>query len=136
MSKASDKVKNFVENKKENFILSVQNSSALGIVIKWLITNKVSVILFLVVCMYAGRYYYLEYEYLKERNKILIEERDNFLNKTKQLEGKILQLKESIEKSKELNRKVRENAKILDSDQKKKVIEDLVERLKDKRGIY
>lgn len=135
-AKSSAKVLNdFAQAKKDKILINIQNSGALGILVKWLITNKVSVVLTLAVIFYVGRYYYLENEYLRERNKTLVAEQEEILNKTKELEIKIDKLREKTKKYNELNKIVRENAGLLNSEQKKEAILKLVERLKRRRGI-
>jgi len=141
-SKSGNLVKNsakklgeIAEKKKEDFIVNIQNTTAFGILLKWIITNKVSIILFIAILFYAGRSYYMENEYLKERNKTLISEKEEFLNRTKELESKVLELRQKVSYSEELNKKVRERSRNLTSEQKKKEILRLVDRLKDKRGL-
>ena len=123
------------DKKKEKFIVNIQNSTAPGIIFKWLITNKISVVLFIAVLVYAGRFYYMEHEYLKERNRQLITEKNEFLNKTKELKGKVLKLQQDIEKAKVDTGKTRDRAKDLTSEQKRQEILILTDRLKKKRSI-
>jgi len=135
VKKSAKKVGDFVEKEKENLCINIQNSSAICIVVKWLFTNKVSVILFIMVLFFVGKSYYIEYEYLRERNKTLILEKEEFLNKTKELEDTISKLKSDLKTAEKLNIKVREEAKGLTTEQKKERILKQIENLKKERGI-
>lgn len=135
IKKSKDGIRKFADSKKENIIVNIENASSFYIVLKWVFTNKISILFFLLSSFFAVRSYYLEYEYLKERNKTLILEKEEILSKTKELKNSLDRLKKQEVKNKKENKDVRKEAKELDSNQKKDKILEQIDILKKIRGI-
>ena len=132
------KLGKFVENKREQAIVNITNATGTGILIKWLITNKLSVLLFLVV-VFGGGYYKFQLHYLQEqidRVRIGELEDDLVLEKTKTLEllKKIEKLAQSKKEAKKINDSIRKQINGLSAKQKKRLLLEYRDRLMKKRG--
>lgn len=130
-----ERLKKFVEDTRGQTIVNIENATAFGIILRWCVTNKLTIVLVLVTSVLFGRAYYLENLYLKERNKTLVEEKEAILERTKVLESRIISLKEDKLKARDLNDSVRKEATSLSTEEKKNKVLKLIQMLKDKRGI-
>jgi hypothetical protein len=124
-----DKVQTLAEDKRTTIIEKTEAASATAIIVKWLLTNKLTVALVILVMVMASRYSYLEYQYLIEKNKSLIAERDKYLERTKELKIKIDLFEKTVTDSWKDSKKTATLVEKMDSNEKKKLMLDLVKRL-------
>lgn len=128
-----EKLQTKVEKAKENIIINLKNQGTFSFILKWLFTNRVTVILVLIIIFFSGRYYYLRNEYLQERNKILIQENLDLLKSTQGLKDEVESYKVALEQSRSsFKDKLSEANQLSDTDKLKK-IQSLVSSLKKTR---
>jgi DNA-binding transcriptional regulator GbsR (MarR family) len=133
--KTIEKLGSFAEKKKEQFVFNIQNSSAVGIIVRWLITNKLSVLLFLMLIGAQTRSFYMEREYLEQKNKNIIAEKEELINKTKELEDKLAKFEKNKSTAREINKKVKKEAENLSAKKKEAKVRELITRLKKRRAV-
>lgn len=128
-----DQVQAKVQKAKEDIVINLMNESTFYFIIKWLFTNRVSVLLFILLVIAAGSYYHVRNEYLYERNKILIDQNNELLATTANLKEKVKQFELALEVARESFKDSLEKANKLSDPQKKAMILNLIERLKKQR---
>jgi hypothetical protein len=133
------KLGEFAERKREQTIVNIQNSTATGLILKWLITNRVSVFLFLVI-VFGGYYYQVQLDYTRElADKQRIEKLQGELvieqTKTLELKKKLDKLDSDREEAENINRELRKKVHNLPNSQKKKLLLDYKDRLLKKRSV-
>lgn len=125
----ANKVRTLAEDKRTTIIEKTEAASATAIIVKWIFTNKLTVALVIVVMVMVSRYSYLEYQYLLEKNKSLIVERDKYLERTKELKTKIDQFEKTVADSWKDSKKTAATVEKMTLSEKKKLMLDLVKRL-------
>ena len=135
----SNKVSSFATAKKAQAITNIETNSASVFLLKWAMTNWVTVILVTVIAILGVRSYLIKEELRasqlnEELHSLNIDlekmkkERAQFLARIKELEAiKKTNLKE--------NKKVREDVSKLSSEEKKRILLEYKNRLLKKRGI-
>ena len=129
-------LQSFAEKRKESLIVSVQNSTVPGIILQWVFTNKFVIALMLIIMVLSAKVYFLDIALLEQRAVQLEEEKNELLEKSKELKLKIAELQEDSERADKVNEKVKNQAESLSARQKKRKILQQINSLKLKRGLF
>jgi uncharacterized protein YlxW (UPF0749 family) len=140
MSKVRDvakKVSKFAQKKREQAIVNIQNSTASGLILKWIFTNKLTVFLIMVILVGSSIYTYQinYYRELADRQRIqeLTEDLAIEQAKTEQLNQEIINLKERKKVDIQINQDLAKTVSSLPAKKKKEVLLDYKNRLLKKR---
>lgn len=137
--KIAKKLGNFVEQKRQQAIVNITNSTATGMLLKWIFTHKVVVILSLILALGYGWYRY-ETNYLREladKNRIIELQEDlaEELAQTEKLLKEIEEFNRNRSSGKEISEKVKRRTSSLSAQEKKRVLLQYRDRLMEKRGL-
>ena len=135
--KVAKKLVDFAEDKKKQAIINITNSTATGMLLKWVLTNKLSVFLGLVILVGGLTYsYHLDYyRELADRQRIqeLTSELEVEKAKTAKLKQDIEDLKAKKVKDSEINKELVKAIESLSAEKKRKLLLEYKERLLKKR---
>lgn len=135
--KVAKKLVDFAEDKKQQAIINITNSTATGMLLKWIFTNKLSVFLALVILIGGASYaYHLEYyRELADRQRIqeLAKDLEVEKAKTAKLKEEVDALKSKKIKDSEINKELVKAIESLSAEKKKKLLLEYKDRLLRKR---
>jgi len=139
LENTTKKLGEFAEKKRAQNIVNIENSTATGLILKWMFTNKVSVFLFFVI-MFSGYYYKLQIDSLREQvdKARIVELQDDLVmeqTRTLELQRKLNKLQSNKEDAERLNRELRSKLSNLSLEQKRNLLLGYKKRLMRKRSI-
>lgn len=135
--KVAERLVDFAENKKQQAIINISNSTATGMILKWILTNKLSVVLSLVI-LFGGLYYNYHLNYYRElADRERIQELTNNLAVEKARTSKLLEeiedLKKQEVKDSEINKELVKAVQSMSSEKKRQLLLEYRDRLLSKR---
>lgn len=135
--KVAEKLVDFAENKKQQAIINISNSTATGMLLKWVLTNKLSVFLAIVIVVGGASYaYHLDYyRELADRQRIQELTDDLAVEKaiTEKLKEQIDALKKKKVQDSKVNKELVKAVESLSAERKRTLLLEYKERLLKKR---
>jgi cell division protein FtsB len=137
MTKMVDKVVAFAEQKRSSIITRIENTSAAAILLKWVIANKVSTVLFFLFVFTYG-YYYIQNSKLQEialtaQIQALEKDQEEIEKQRKELVAKVKKYEEQLKDSIQVNQAAKEEVSKLKDVELKKRLEEVIKRLEGAR---